>query len=252
MGKMRKNKFRYLLFANALFVFVFSGCKPYDFLWEATDMFAWCDANSILFVEVESTEYKGPAWTDEERIHMFFMDYDSVYRKKFNNQKYDKCHKYICKMIKNNTIFPLKDRNNSFPYFFPLSKFDSSLYHIADQGIDTFINVFLYKEDWCRDSFPTIGVSKIMFDAGIYVKGYPLWLEDKRFITQKKNGKPFFSYTERQRRNRIDNGKEWKRVIPSSYIRKGKNWYKNTWKKHPKKTMHFVKTATPIIPQLEQ
>lgn len=244
MGEMIKNKYLYLFFTNILFVFAFSGCKPYDFLWEATDMFAWCDAKSILFVEVESTEYKGPAWTDELRIHSFFIDYDSVYRKKFNNQKYDKCHKYICKIIKNNTIFPLKDSNNSFPYFFPLSKSDSTLYNLADQGIDTFINV-VFHDGYC-DSFPDIGVSKIMFDAGIYVKGYPLWIEDKRFITKKKNGKPYFSYTQRQRRNRIDNEKEWKSVIPSYYIRKGKNWYKNTWKKHQKKTIHFVKTATPI------
>ncbi len=230
MEKIMNMKRNVIMFCLVLF---FPSCKSYcqhHFFKDIPSKY--CEFN-ILYVQVTSSEHHGLAMIPDLYLIFYYIDYDTNCANFKKNQDRDKLDKYIRNDLKRNIIYPIYDEHNSFIF---MNDFDSSLYSVANQGIEAFIQTYFMFDDK-NDIFPHImdsssycwQIAKIMYDAGIHIKmtegGEELFIDDERFRVIPKEGKgaPYF-------------------VIPKSYVRKGKNWYKNTWQKQPKEPRYFQRS----------
>lgn len=189
----------------------------------------------VIFAQVETPNYSGLAVMDLTCYYIIcdktlenYLIYDSCYMR-LSKQGERKYHKQAYRDLKRNKIYVSDDTIHKC--FIPLHDFDSNIYVVANQGIEKFIqtyfsiqNPYYFTYSWIEDStFRRWQIAKIMFDAGIHIRanheGWDLFIDDKRFFRRSNGG--------------------WKYVIPKYYIRKGKNWYKNTWQKQPKKPSCF-------------
>ncbi len=219
-------------------VLFFSSCKSYDFLEEA--LFTQCTSPSILFVQVISPCYNGSAMISNDVLESYYIPHDTVRTVSYYLEQF----KITYNDIKYNKTYVCDEQNFSFYSFEPLYNIDSDVYLMANRGIDTFIQTYFDDNFFVKDTTSRRWqIAKIMFDAGILIRVTENWeimfIDDPRFYTMKKNGKPYLSYPKyliHERRAFSE-----KKIIPKSYIRKGKYWYKNRWQKKNKRPIYVKK-----------
>lgn len=230
-------KIKILLICSISF---FWSCSSYNFLKKAIILDS--PDPSLLFVQIESPEYKGIAMIPDYYLRFYYSEFDSNY-KDFKKEKKNVLNIY--NDIKNNTIYTIF----SPTLFVPLYDFDSSIYLVANQGIDFFISTFFDENQHIKDtSSRKWQIAKLMFDAGIHLRMYESWsgifIDDPRFYSHKKNGKSDLFFPNQLLLKIIPIRFKLKLlrkdfVIPNKFLRKGENWYKNTWLKQPKKPIYF-------------